>query len=416
MSKKMLVGFIGAGFITKFQRQALRQIPNAELVGVYALKGAKELAEAVRADGGDCRVYDSVAELCQNCDVIAIFVPNMARIEVMEQIAAAVKAGAPVKGVICEKPLGRNVAEAKKMVALAREAGLFTAYFENQIFMKANAVALAQLARVQKTMGPLTLVRTAEEHGGPHEPWFWDPTRQGGGVGTDMLCHCTAVARHLLTPPGKLPDFLQPISVQATTALLKWGQPKYREELKTRMGVDYLQTPADDYCTAVVKFLNPETKQVIVAQCTSSWMFDKQGLRLSMEGMGPGYAFEVNTLQSPLSVFIADAAADAIADGESALEKATATRGLLVVQPNEADLYGYTEEMADAIEAFSQGRDGFLSWEYGLEITKLVMACYLAAEKGVTLDLTDQGVQTDLETYISLIAQGKGHGVLGVQA
>ena len=39
-------------------------------------------------------------------------------------------------------------------------------------------------------------------------------------------------------------------------------------------------------------------------------------------------------------------------------------------------------------------------------------ATELAAEKGVTLDLTDQKVQEELKSYRSLIAQGKGAEVL----
>jgi predicted dehydrogenase len=38
-----------------------------------------------------------------------------------------VKAGARLKGVIREKPLGRNMKEARRLVALARECGLRTA-------------------------------------------------------------------------------------------------------------------------------------------------------------------------------------------------------------------------------------------------------------------------------------------------
>jgi hypothetical protein len=101
---------------------------------------------------------------------------------------------------------------------------------------------------------------------------------------------------------------------------------------------------------------NPETGQRVKAQFTNSWMFEKQGLRLLMDGMGPGYAFEVNTLLSPLNIFIGDVAAEAIKDTESALEKATASRGLLAVQCNEADLYGCTDENADALDAFLIGR------------------------------------------------------------
>jgi hypothetical protein len=141
-------------------------------------------------------------------------------------------------------------------------------------------------------------------------------------------------------------------------------------------------------------------------------MFEKQGLRLLMDGMGPGYAFEINTLNSALQIFIGDAAAEAVADAETALEKATASRGLLAVQHNEPDLYGYTDEDEDAAKAFLAGRDAFLPWSYGLEITKLVMAAYMAAERQKTIDLTDPAIQKELEMYVPLIQQGKGAEVL----
>ena len=113
-----------------------------------------------------------------------------------------------------------------------------------------------------------------------------------------------------------------------------------------------------------------------------------------------------------VEIFIGDAAAEAIADAETALEKATASRGLLAVQHNEADLYGYTDENEEAARAFLAGKDGFLDWKYGLEITKLVMAAYLSAEKRTVIDLTDLTVQEELETYIPLIQQGRGGEVL----
>lgn len=59
-------------------------------------------------------------------------------------------------------------------------------------------------------MGPLMLTRSAEEHAGPHEGWFWDPTRQGGGVLSDMGCHSIAVGWFLLNPSGQPLTFLQP--------------------------------------------------------------------------------------------------------------------------------------------------------------------------------------------------------------
>jgi len=239
------VGMIGAGFVARFQAVAMTQVRGVELAGVVAPEGAEELqAFSKEKNLGPCTIYKSVTDMANNVDAIAIYCPNFARLEVMEEIAAAAKAGAELKGVICEKPLGRNVTEARKMVALATEANLRTAYFENQIHMKPIKAQLAQLAPQQKTMGPMMLTRSAEEHGGPHMPWVWDPSRQGGGVLCDMGCHSIAVGWYALIPHGKGLTFLEPQSVSADIALLKWGLPFWRKKLLDDRGVDYSKTPA----------------------------------------------------------------------------------------------------------------------------------------------------------------------------
>lgn len=409
----MKLGLVGSGFIAQFHARAIEQVRGLEIAGLVRRRNSEALAGYCREHGlGETRIYDSIGEMAKHVDAIGLYVPNYARIEAMEQVVAAVKAGARLKGVIVDKPLGRNMKEARRLVELAREAKLRTAYFENQIFMRAIQVQRQQLLPVMRTMGPLNLTRSAEEHGGPHEGWFWDPTRQGGGVLLDMGCHSIAVARHVLTPPDKDLLFLQPVAVTADVGLLKWGQPKWREKLLKDRGVDYAKTPAEDFATGMITYRNPETGQLVKAQFTDSWMFEKQGLRLFMDGMGPGYAFEINTLVSPLNVFIGDAAAEAIADQESSLEKSTASRGLLTVQYNEADLYGYTDENRDMLAAFSAGRDAMLNWDYALEIQRLVMASYLSAERGRTIDLTDKAVIAELDSYVPAIQQGKGHDQL----
>ena len=411
--EKLRVGMIGAGFISHFQAVAMQQVRNMELVGVTSIDGAEAFAASAKEMNlGDCKVYPSVTELAKHVDAVAIYCPNYTRVAIMEEIVAAVKAGAELKGLICEKPLGRNMAEARRLMALADSVNLNTAYFENQLHMKPIKAQLRQLEPQQRSMGPMTLTRSAEEHGGPHEGWFWDPTRQGGGVLCDMACHSIAVGWYCLNPIGKSVTFLEPQSVSCEVALLKWGQPVWREKLLKDRGVDYGKVPAEDFCTGMITYKNPETGQKVKAQFTNSWMFEKQGLRLFMDGMGPGYAFEVNTLVSPLNIFIGDAAADAVADSEVALEKSLASRGLLPVHHNEADLYGYTDENEDAARAFLAGQDAFLPLSYGVEITRLVMASYMAAECKKTIDLTDPAVQKELETYVPAIQQGHGADVL----
>ncbi len=406
-------GIVGGGFVAAFQLDALRHVRGVDVVGFVSKDPLEKLQAYVQQHRlGEGRAFGSITEMVEHVDVVAIFAPNFVRLEIVEEIVEAAKAGAPIKALICEKPLARNLAEARRVVQLAHEVGLPTFYFENQVHMRAVQAARRQLQPVFETMGPPVLVRSGEEHAGPHKGWFWDPVQQGGGVMCDMGCHCLAVGWYVLTPPGKPVRFLQPQSVLADLSLLKWGQPRWRKELLETFGVDYAKTPAEDFATGMVTYRNPETGQLSKAQFTVSWMYDKLGLRLSMDGIGPGYAFEMNTLRSPLEVFVGDVAAEGVADTEAALEKMQASRGLLTVQPNEADLYGYTDENVDVVAALAEGRPGLLDWDYGLEITRLTMAAYMSAERGCVVDLTDEATSRELETYVPLIQQGRGGEVL----
>jgi predicted dehydrogenase len=407
-------GIVGAGFVSAFHLRALESVRGVEVAGITSRTPPVELAESARARGlGEATVFDSVTEMLPHVDVVAVFAPNDARLAVMEELAAG---GAHLRGLIIEKPLGRNLAEARRVVELANGLGVPTAYFENQIHMKAITNARAQLEATARAMGPLVLARSGEEHAGPHNAWFWDPTRQGGGVLSDMGCHSIAVGWYLLTPPGKGVRHLVPETVSAEVGLLKWGQARWRAVLLEEHGVDYTKTPAEDFATGVVTYRDPDTDHRSKAQFTVSWMYDKQGLRLLMDAIGPGYALEVNTLRSPLEVFIGDDAAASVADAETALEKATASRGLLAVQPNEPDLYGYVDENIDALAAFERGESALLDLDYGLEIVRLTMACYLSAEEGRVVDLTDPATLERLDGYIPLIQQGQGAEVLSIPA
>ncbi|MBN1359675.1 MAG: Gfo/Idh/MocA family oxidoreductase [Sedimentisphaerales bacterium] len=406
------IGMIGAGFVAGFHERALRSVRDAELAGLCAPKGTEALAELARQNRlGETNVYKSVADLANAVDVLCIFAPNFARLEIMADIARAVEKGAELKGLIIEKPLARNVKGATELVRLARQTNVPTAYFENQIHMPAIVQARAQLAQVEKAMGPAHLARSAEEHGGPHEPWFWDPTTQGGGVCCDMGCHSIACGMFMLTPSGKPMDYLRPVSVNATMALLKWGKEPWASQLKAR-GVDYAATPAEDYSSVTLELEDPQTHQRSIVQAINSWMYDAPGLRLLMETFGPGYSYTVNSLQSPTGMFISDAAAAAVLDTELALEKSQASRGSLILQPNEIDLYGYIAEWLDALPAFEAGRDGALNVEYGKLITELIMAAYMSHEQRKVIDLTDPTVRAELESYVPLIQQGKGNEVL----
>ncbi|HQG48787.1 MAG TPA: Gfo/Idh/MocA family oxidoreductase, partial [Sedimentisphaerales bacterium] len=144
------IGMIGAGFVATFHERALRSVRNAELAGVCALKGAETLAQKARQDRlGDTKVYGTIAELVKAVDVVCVFAPNFARLDMIRQIAAAVEDGTRIKGIIVEKPLARNCAEAETLTRIVKAMNVPTAYFENQIHMPSVVQSRIQLAQVE---------------------------------------------------------------------------------------------------------------------------------------------------------------------------------------------------------------------------------------------------------------------------
>ena len=133
------IGFIGSGFNARFHIQSFRGVRDADIRGVWSpnSRNASSTAELARnLEVGDARAYRSIGEMVSDPAIDAIWLcgPNHARIQNVEEIVAALKGGAKLKGLACEKPLARNVAEATKVAKLASSVGLNTGYLENQLF------------------------------------------------------------------------------------------------------------------------------------------------------------------------------------------------------------------------------------------------------------------------------------------
>lgn len=125
----------------------------------------------------------------ENVDAIWITSANITRVSDMEAIVRGnSKRSKNLMGVACEKPLARNLAEAKKLLKLAKKSNLLTGYLENQVFAPSVIKGKELLWKrcVPFSSRPY-LVRASEEHSGPHKPWFWRGVDQGGGVLNDMM-------------------------------------------------------------------------------------------------------------------------------------------------------------------------------------------------------------------------------------
>ncbi|HUF13789.1 MAG TPA: Gfo/Idh/MocA family oxidoreductase, partial [Longimicrobiales bacterium] len=262
--KRLGVGFIGSGFNAKFHIQGWKGVRDGDVRGVWSPN--RENAEAAAAlarslDVGEAKAYASIGEMVADPALDAIWLagPNDKRIENVEEIVAAIEGGAELKGLACEKPLARNVAEARRVVELVESVGLKTGYLENQVFAPHLEVGRARLwARGAAVSGRPYLARAAEEHSGPHAPWFWNGRLQGGGVLNDMMCHSALVVRHLLTKPGEPRSTVRPVRVTGHIASLKWTRPEYVERLRETMGIDYSKTPSEDFASVHIEFETTE--------------------------------------------------------------------------------------------------------------------------------------------------------------
>jgi len=406
--KRLGVGFVGGGFITRFHLRSWVGVRDADVLGIVdpdetRAREACALAKKLRI--GDARPYRSLTKMIENPDIDAVWIcsPNYTRLEVMEEIVHAGKKGkAKLIGVTCEKPLGRNVKEAKTMLEMVRKAGLLDGYLENQVFSPAVVRGKEIVwARGASLCGRPYLARAAEEHSGPHMPWFWEGTLQGGGVLNDMMCHSVEEARFMLTPPGAERGVLTPVKITAHTACLKWQDPKYAKVLADNSGgkTDYINRPAEDFARSLVEYRDEKGSPLIV-ETTTSWCYVGAGLRLSMELLGPEYSLAINNLDAGLKIFFSRNVKSAA--GEDMVEKQNAEVGLMPVVSSEETEYGYTAENRHMVESFLDGKRPEENFSDGLNVTELLMAAYMSAEREKTVTFPVAG----LEDFIPAVAKG----------
>ena len=410
MAKKRLgVGFIGAGFIAKFHIRSWLGVRDADILGFVALteEEAEEAAALARElNVGEAKAYRSITDMVADPGIDAIWIcaPNFTRLENMEEIVNALETGkGELIGEACEKPLGRNVKEARQMLELVQKANLLDGYLEDQIFAptvtRGKEIIWSRGAAIS---GRPFLARAAEEHSGPHMPWFWEGELQGGGVLNDMMCHSVEEARFMLTPPGAPREVLTPVKVTAHTACLKWQIPHYAKILSANSGgkTDYINRPSEDFARSMIEYRDENGEKLIV-ETTTSWSYVGAGLRLSMELQGPEYSLLINTLDSGMKVFFSRNVKGSA--GEDLVEKQNAEMGLMPVVSDEASEYGYVGENRHMVQSFLAGKRPEENFSDGVNVTELLMAAYMSAEQEKTLVYPPP----DLDSFIPAVARGE---------
>lgn len=109
------IGVLGAGHLGKIHLRLLKEIPAYEIKGFY--DPDEDNAKVVQQEMG-IPCYSSIEKLMKEVDVVDIVTPTVSHYD------CAVKALRLSKHVFVEKPLANTLTEAKKLLALSKEANV----------------------------------------------------------------------------------------------------------------------------------------------------------------------------------------------------------------------------------------------------------------------------------------------------
>lgn len=181
MDSRIGFGIIGSGFVALTHAEALKHIPQAELVAIAGGRNAADLAAqyGARAEGDVERLIRS-----EDIEAVVICSPHFVH---AEQTVACLRAG---KHVLVEKPMAVTMAECTAMIAAAEAADrkLMVAHFQR--FREPNAAA--ERALREGRIGQVLLAQQRLLELPNNKPWQLD-ARSGGfflgyGVhGIDLL-------------------------------------------------------------------------------------------------------------------------------------------------------------------------------------------------------------------------------------
>lgn len=278
----MKVAIIGCGLIGARRAAVARELGDElVLVADVDVVRARQVAQQ-----HDCVWTDDWRAVVARADVDVVVVSTMNKMLAPITIAAA-ESG---KHVLCEKPLGRNLAEAERMVEAASKAGVFLKTGFNH--RHHPALWQAHELYVQGAIGPLMYVRAVYGHGsrpGFEKEWRADPDLAGGGELLDQGVHLVDLFRWFMG------DFAEALAMTATCF---WNLGVFTPV--TANGPLKAGQQLEDNAFAILR-----TSDGRMAQFHTSWtqwknrfsleVFGREGY-LRVEGLGGSYGAETLTV------------------------------------------------------------------------------------------------------------------------
>jgi 1,5-anhydro-D-fructose reductase (1,5-anhydro-D-mannitol-forming) len=193
MTNQIKWGFIGASTIAEQHMiDAVRAQSGCDVVAVASSSAERGRSYAQRY--GIPQGYGSVDALLADPAVDAVYISTTNELHVAQTLAAA-KAG---KHVLCEKPLALNLADARRMVAACREAGVVMAT-NHHLRNAATHRKMRELVQGGAIGKPLFARVFHAVYLPPNlQGWRIDKPQAGGGVILDITVHDADTLRFIL--------------------------------------------------------------------------------------------------------------------------------------------------------------------------------------------------------------------------
>ncbi len=207
------IAIIGAGAVSDYHHvPAIRLDSRARLVA--ACDANSKLLEKRKSEWGVGKVSTDPEVICADPDVDAVVIatPNYTHRPIA---LSAIRHG---KHVMCEKPLGLNVAEVREMYHAARDAGLvhMTAF----TYRFAPAMRYAKHLVTSGALGEPRHFRSQRFLDWPETSWGWRQYRKLAGAGDlfDMTIHRIDLAIDLVGPIARICGALARFAGRTQTA------------------------------------------------------------------------------------------------------------------------------------------------------------------------------------------------------
>lgn len=332
------ITMLGTGLIGMFYTMTLHNQRGADRVhAVYSRREerAKTFAEEWHIPYATTDLGEAITH--PETDVVVIGLPNNLHLEAVERAAEAGKA------ILCTKPLGRTAEEAKKMLDIVENAGVFSGYLEDLVYPPKTLKAIESVQN--GALGKILWVRSRETHPGPHSDWFWDLEQAGGGAIVDMGCHCIEIVRNFVGKDNR------PVEVMC------WA--------------DTLVHPidAEDHGIALIRF-----ESGAMGQFEVGWAF-RGGMDLRDEVSGSEGTIWLNHwLRTGFEMFTA------VGQGGYVAEKAESDTGWLFPVGDEVAELGYRDMFLDMFNAIDEDRQPLETFYDGYVVNAIIDACYASAK------------------------------------